>query len=157
MNLKQISQVTLVAGVLDILSAFVFAGLNGGTPLGVLAVVASGPFGPGIAASPLAPAIGLAVHFGIMTVMVAFFAWLAVRWPGPLAKLGPLLAGIGYGLLLYAVMYWIVLPLRWPAVHPQAELLPIAKALFAHIVCVGLPIAYLLAPRASAVQRPAEA
>jgi hypothetical protein len=157
MNLKRIALVTLVAGVLDILSAFFFASLNGGSPARVLAVVASGPFGAGIAASPLAPAIGLAVHFGIMVVMVAFFAWVTGHWSAPIIRLGPLLAGIGYGILLYVAMYWIVLPLRWPTVHPQLDLEQVAKALFAHIVCVGLPIAYLLVPREAAAARPAEA
>ena len=37
-------------------------------------------------------------------------------------------------------MYWIVLPLRWPAIFPQTAFIPVRNALFSHIVCVGLPI-----------------
>lgn len=136
----------LIAGVLDILSAFVFAGMNGASPGSVLAVIATGPFGAGIAPSPWAPAIGLTVHFAIMSVMVIVFALAARRFPEPMAKAGPLVAGFAYGVILYLVMYWVVLPLRWPEVHPQFEAMRIAKALFAHTICTGLPIALILLP-----------
>jgi hypothetical protein len=43
--LRPIVIATLVAGTLDILSAFVFAGVAGMGPLAVLRYVASGPFG----------------------------------------------------------------------------------------------------------------
>jgi hypothetical protein len=69
------------------------------------------------------------------------------RHPALLIRLGPVLIGTIYGLCLYAFMYWIVLPLRWPEVHPQTALAPVARAIFAHVVMVGLPIAFILWPR----------
>lgn len=150
---KRTAIATAVAGVLDILSAFVFAGMNGGTPARVLTGIASGPFGRAVLEQPWAPALGLAIHFAIMTAMVSVYALVAARQPRLLARTGPVLAGIGYGLALYLFMYWIVLPLRWPDIHPLTQFGQIAKAVFAHVVCVGLPIAFLAgpAPRAAMV------
>lgn len=151
MDVRRIAITTLVAGVLDIASAFVFAGMNGGTPARVLAGIASGPFGVGVTQAPWAPALGLAIHFAIMTAMVVFYAALAARQGELLARLGPLVAGIGYGLLLYLFMYWVVLPLRWPDLHPVVDADRIAKAVFAHVALVGLPIAFLVGPRRGAL------
>jgi hypothetical protein len=58
----------------------------------------------------------------------------------------PIAAGLGYGLLLWIVMYWIVKPLRWPEAPLPHTLYGIANALFSHCILVGLPIA-LIAPR----------
>jgi len=135
-----------IAGVLDISCAFVFAGMSGAAPTSVLAGIATGPFGAGIAQSPWAPAIGLAIHFAIMSVMVIAFALMAQRFPRAMERAGPLAAGFAYGVILYLVMYWIVLPLRWPEIHPQADVVRVAKALFAHTVCTGIPIALTLLP-----------
>ena len=148
MSAGRIAFAILVAGILDIASAFTFSAmLSGNTPSRVLAGIASGPFGADAAAAPWAPAAGLAIHFAIMAVMVAFFAFVASRFPGVLLRVGPVLTGIVYGLGLYAFMYWVVLPLRWPEVHPQMALAPVARAIFAHVVMVGLPIAFILWPR----------
>jgi hypothetical protein len=134
----------LVCGTLDLLSAFVFAGLKGLGPAQVLRVVASGPFGDALQARGVfGAAIGLTTHFAIMTVMVAVFAALAGWRPGLLAR--PLASGALYGLALYIVMYWLVLPLRWPANFPQTGLWQVGNALFSHIVCVGMPMALILA------------
>ena len=132
---------TLVCGTLDILSAFVFAGIRGTTPVQVLHSVASGPFGEGMRDMGLAgAAIGLLVHFAIMAVMVAVFVLAASRIATIRAR--PVLAGTGYGLLLYGVMYWIVMPLRWGN-FPRIAPWPIGTALFAHILCVGIPMALI--------------
>jgi hypothetical protein len=139
---RAILNAILVCGSLDIASAFVFAGLRGGGPLTVLHSVASGPFGQGVAAGGVATALlGLAVHFAIMAVMAAVFVTAVRRLPFVAAN--PLVAGIAYGLALYLLMYWIVLPLRWPASFPSVNPVGVASALFSHIVCVGIPMAYV--------------
>ena len=57
--LRPILIAAAVAGTLDILSAFVFAGMAGMTPGGVLTYVASGPFGDTVrSGGPLWAAIG---------------------------------------------------------------------------------------------------
>ena len=141
--LRPIVIATLVAGTLDILSAFVFAGIAGATPVGVLRYVASGPFGE--APTPTAgwAAIGLAVHFAIMAAMVTAYMAVAPRVPALLRH--PILAGLAYGVLLWIIMYWIVKPLRWPEAPLPSTLYGIANALFSHCICVGLPIALVTA------------
>lgn len=156
MDGRRIALTILVAGTLDILSAFIFAGLNGVAPTRILSGIASGPFGA-MQESAASGALGLAIHFAIMTAMVAAYALAAQRAPGPFRRVGPVAAGIGYGLALYVFMYWVVLPLRWPAVHPLIDAAQIAKAVFAHVVCVGLPIAFMIGPKAVAASRPVEA
>jgi hypothetical protein len=130
---------TAVAGTLDIAMAFLTSERS---PSQVLRSVASGPFGGAMSdGGSTAALLGLLVHFTIMAVMVVVFVVVSRRWPGLLARAW--LSGAIYGLLLYLVMYWIVLPWRWPSVFPVAEPVEVAMALFAHVVLVGIPIALI--------------
>jgi len=131
---------TAVAGTLDILSAFYFS--TKASPAQVLRYVATGPFGDGMADAGAGGALlGLFVHYAIMTVMVTAFVLASRRWPAITAL--PIVAGLVYGLILYGVMYWIVLPLRFPALFPITEPIRVAKALFSHLILVGIPIALI--------------
>jgi hypothetical protein len=51
-------------------------------------------------------------------------------------------AGLLYGVVLWIVMYWIVMPLRWDSYTAPSEPAAIARQLFAHCVLVGVPIAW---------------
>ena len=135
---------TLTSGSLDLLSAFVFGGMAGRTPLQVLQGVASGPF-PSLAKAGgwQAWATGLIVHFSIMSVMVLAFVLAASRLP--LLTRRPILCGALYGVGLYLFMYWIVLPMRFPARFPMLGWWNVGNALFSHVICVGIPIALVTA------------
>lgn len=141
--LKPILWGTAVAGTLDLLSAFVFAGMAGMPPAGVLQFVASGPFGDMPAATPEWALAGALVHYAIMACMVAAYVVIAPRFPFLLRH--PVLAGLAYGLLLWLIMYWIVRPLRWPDMPLPHTLKGISQQLFSHCILVGLPIALLTA------------
>lgn len=131
----------LVCGLLDIGFAAALTLANDGTVDGMLRSIASGPFGKAASGWGLPGAVlGLAVHFAIMAAMVTAFA-LLVRRTG-IGRLSPWISGIWYGGALYIVMYWIVLPLRWPSLHPSTDAATVAPALIAHIVLVGLPMAF---------------
>jgi hypothetical protein len=136
---------TAVAGTLDILSAFVFAGIDGISVTNVLRYVASGPFEDGAFHGDIWPAVGLLVHFGIMAIMVATYMIAARQLPWLLRS--PILAGLAYGVLLWLIMYWLVKPLRWPDAPLPHTAYDITNALFSHCLLVGLPIA-LIAQRA---------
>lgn len=128
--------------MLDIVYAALLSLIAGGTVGGMLRSVVSGPFGDDARTWGLAGAVvGLAVHFAIMAVMVLAYGRF-VR-TGRLAALSPWIAGTLYGLALYLLMYWIVLPLRFPTVHPVTAPADVAKALFAHIALVGIPMALI--------------
>ncbi len=132
---------TLLAGTLDILSAFVFAGVGGVQPLQVLMYIASGPFGDRAFRGEGWAAVGLLVHFAIMACMVGAYMGVAPRAPVLLSR--PVLAGTAYGALLWLIMSWVVRPLRWPEAPLPHTIYEIANQLFSHCVLVGLPIALI--------------
>jgi hypothetical protein len=130
-----------VSGTLDILSAFVFGGIKGVGPGKILRYVASGPFGGSMRDGGLtAAAVGLGVHYALMAIMVSLFFLIASRVD--FVRRQWLLSGPLYGILIYLVMYWIVVPTRFGTV-PKTDLWSVGNALFSHIVCVGLPMAYI--------------
>lgn len=139
--IRAIAFATFVAGSLDITMAAVDATMKGGKTGGMLRSVASGPFpGAGDWGAPGAAA-GLAVHFAIMAVMAAVFV-IAYKKVAAVRR-HPLLAGALYGLGLWLVMYGVVLPARFGAPFPSSNPLEIAKQLFAHVVLVGMAIAFI--------------
>jgi hypothetical protein len=136
----------LVCGVLDIAWAIGLTLLQQGDAGDTLRAVASGPFGSGVGAwGRLGAVAGLAVHFTIMAVMVAVYAAL-LRLPALRRAPWPVL-GLVYGAALYVVMYRIVLPLRWPTLHPLHGTSDIVLTLLPHLFCVGLPMAFVFRPR----------
>ena len=140
---------TLAGGTLDITYACVVSYFRGRTPTAVLQSVASGWQGAdayqGGAGSAL---LGLVTHYGIMTAMVATFGVVAMRVPVLIHK--PWLSGPVYGLALYAVMYGIVLPLRFPDVFPRLNGWITVSDIIVHMG-VGLIIALVF----SRTRRPA--
>ncbi|HEX5378543.1 MAG TPA: hypothetical protein VFW47_08200, partial [Phenylobacterium sp.] len=97
-----------------------------------------------------AAAFGLALHYSIMLVMVGVFVLSATRLPTLTRR--PVLWGLLYGLGLYLVMNWIVLPLRWPETFGAARPISVANQVFANLILVGLPISLITARR---LRRPA--
>lgn len=84
-----ILRATLVAGTLDILSAFVFAGIAGIGPVAVLNYVASGPFGDAALHGAGWAAVGLLTHYAIMACMVTAYMIAAARLPWSRQTLHP--------------------------------------------------------------------
>jgi uncharacterized membrane protein YagU involved in acid resistance len=143
---RTIAWATLVAGTLDILSAFVWSG----AVVAVLQTVASGPLGDAVAESPAGAPLGLAVHFAIMAVMVTVYVLAASRIP--VLNRYWWIAGPAYGVVLWLVMYWLVMPLRWESYQTPSEAVPIAKQLLSHCLLTGLPIAWITARSGPAVR-----
>lgn len=133
---------TLVAGTLDILYAVMLTLMAGREPAAMLRFVASGPFPPATEWGAAGSILGLIVHVALMAIMAAAFAVAARSWPALIER--PVLSGIAYGLATYVVMNWIVVPWRFDAPLPSSTK-AIASQLFAHIVLVGIPIAFIVA------------
>ena len=131
---------TLVCGTFDILLAMLLTLWRGREIGGMLRFVASGPFPKATDMGPSGAALGLVVHFTLMAVMVAVFVIAARQRPSLLDN--PLLWGLAYGLMTYVLMNLIVVPLRFPAAWPP-KALSIGTQLFAHIVLVGWPTAFI--------------
>lgn len=131
---------TAVAGTLDILFATILTLLKAGEPGGMLRLVASGPFPHATEWGTAGAVLGLAVHFALMALMAIGFVVMAKRWPTMLSR--PAISGIAYGLLTYVLMNLIVVPVRFDRPLPPPPI-AILSQLFAHIVLVGLPFAYI--------------
>ena len=140
--LKPIAIATAVSGTLDILFAMILTIAFGREIPNMLRFVASGPFPSATGMGTSGAILGLVVHFTLMAIMAAVYMAVARHRPNLLAK--PLLWGIIYGLATYFVMNWVVVPLRF---HPPLPPKPISigTQLFAHVVLVGIPMAYIAA------------
>lgn len=128
---------TLIVGMLDGVDALVFFGLRGAQPLRVFQAIASGLLGRQAFAGGLATAaLGLALHFFIAYVIVATFLFASRRIPGLVRA--PILSGLVYGLGVYFVMNYIVLPLS--AVATGSFSWPVfLNGVLIHMLGVGLP------------------
>ena len=131
----------LVVGVLDISSAFVIWWQRGvGTRRG-LQGIAAGLLGTKSYEGGLATAgLGLAIHFFVAFVVVSIF-YLASRKIRFLTK-RPFVSGVSFGIGVYMVMYWIVLPTAFPTFRHRLsnEILELAI----HICLIGLPTAFIV-------------
>ncbi|MFA5966638.1 MAG: hypothetical protein WC804_21695 [Sphingomonas sp.] len=138
---RGIAIATTLAGTFEILAAMLFDILAGGTPLGLLDGIAAAAW-PALDMGEIATAVGgLLIHFLITLVMVtAYFGAAALI---PQLNRHSRRSGVGYGLLLWIAMYWIVLPHRFPTMFPILDLREVGEQLFGHIALVGMPIAHV--------------
>ena len=140
--LRPIVIATAICGSLDIAFAMILTLFFGRHIGDMLRSVASGPFPAAVGMGSGGAILGLVVHFTLMAIMVAVFVLAARQLPALVER--PLLWGVAYGLVTYVVMNLIVVPLRFPAAFPP-KTLSIITQVFAHIVLVGLPTAYIAA------------
>ena len=132
----------LLCGAMDITAAFLTWAPKGISPAQVLQRIASGLIGSasfhgGWASS----ALGLAIHFFIAFTAAAVFYAASRKIPALLDH--PWLAGIGYALVVYGFMYWVVIPLD----HLRSKPVTLSATIIAivtHMVCVGLPISLVV-------------
>lgn len=130
----------IVAGALDLIYAFSFYGLRGVGPDRILQSIASGLLGrDAYAGGAWSAALGGALHFIMTIAMAAAFAVASLRFP--ILRDYALGWGAAYGLALFFVMNYIVVPLsaavpKGPPPSPAYEL-----GLTVHVLLVGVPIA----------------
>lgn len=134
----------LVVGVLDILDAITFFGLWGGmTPVRVLQSVAGGLYGRETFNGGAKTAVlGLCLHFLNATLIAAAFYVLCRIWP-TLTRYA-VSAGLAYGVFVYFVMTYIVVPHSAYGPRTRPILWPShVNGLVGHALLVGLPIALI--------------
>lgn len=139
--LRAILTTGLVVGVLDISSAFVIWWQRGVTIQRGLQGIAAGLLGAKSYEGGMATAgLGLALHFFVAFVVVSIF-YLANR-KIPFLTTHPLISGVFYGIGVYVVMYWFVLPTAFSTFRHRLsnELLAVAI----HICLIGLPTAFIM-------------
>lgn len=132
-----------IAGTLDLTYAIGFSAWRGVAPIRILQSVASGLLGaPAFEGGVATAALGLALHFGIALLWASIF-YLASRLISFLTR-HPVIAGLFYGLLIYAVMNLVVLPLSAFPRKVTFPLLVLVTGILVHMFCIGLPIALAL-------------
>lgn len=115
-------------------------------PARVFQSIASGLLGAAAYRGGLATVLaGVALHWLISVGAALVFAWTASRWRDLAAH--PAVAGIGLGVLAFAVMTALVVPLSASAFPPNRNPVLILVSLAVHILFFGLPIALVVARR----------
>ena len=130
-----------VVGVLDISSAFVIWWQRGVGARRGLQGIAAGLLGAKAFDGGWATAgVGIALHFFVAFVVALIF-YLASRKIDFLT-IHPVVSGVLYGIGVYIVMYWFVLPTAFPTFRHRVwnELLAVAI----HISLIGLPCALIV-------------
>ncbi|MCX6591114.1 MAG: hypothetical protein NTZ56_06290 [Acidobacteria bacterium] len=129
------------AGTLDILFAIGYWAVKAHVPAQrILQSVAAGLLGKASFSGGWGTALlGLALHFFIATCMAFAYCLVAQRWGG-LQKY-PLPYGAVYGLALYLVMNYVVIPLSAAGSSSSPDLLWISLGVLVHMLFIGVPIA----------------
>jgi hypothetical protein len=138
---KTLVATALLVGTLDITYAIVFSYFRSGTsPQRLLQSVAFGWFGrDAYTGGATTAAAGLGFHFFIaFTITAIFFAaasgmrWLVAR---------PFVSGPLYGIGVYAVMNYVVIPLSRIGPRPLPPASVLISGLLVHMFLIGTPIA----------------
>jgi hypothetical protein len=142
----------LLAGTLDISYAIAFSYLRSGVPPArVLKFVASGALGKdALQGGAGTAAAGLGFHYLIAFLFTAFFFGAAALVPKLLER--PVLTGAAYGIGIYVVMNYVVVPLSRIGPRPTPAPIVWTTGVLVHMFLIGVPIA--LAARRDFVPRP---
>ena len=139
--LQAITICVVVAGTLDISEALIFYWIRGTSPLLLLQVIASGVLGPPALHGGVPVALaGLGIHYLITSIWVTLFFLVSARFP--LICRYPAASGTLYGLVIYVVMNFVVLPRSRFIGHHSFRIPVFPNAVLALVFCMGLPIAY---------------
>jgi hypothetical protein len=130
----------LVAGTLDITYAWAFWALKAGVSAQrIFQSVAAGLLGEAsFEGGAATAALGLGLHYFIATTMSFVYYLVASRFA--LLHRRPVLCGAGYGLLLYGIMNYMVVPLS-AAGGGSKDPLWVSLSILVHMFLIGVPIA----------------
>ena len=132
----------VVGATCDIVYAILYYGWKGVSAERILQTVASGLLGkPAYDGGWPVAALGLACHYAIVSVAAALFWAVARRWAW--LRHEPVTAGLLYGVGIYGVMNFVVLPLSAYPYPLRFPLLTTATGLLVHMVGVGLSISLI--------------
>jgi hypothetical protein len=136
-----------IAGLLDAIYATVLWGvILGSNPAAVWQGVAAGLLGKAsFDGGNATAALGLLCHFFIAFVMALVYVRASRRLPVLVTR--PLLMGVLYGVVLYVVMNFVVVPLSAIGFRPPT-LTGVIRAFPPHVLLVGPVISWVAARRA---------
>lgn len=129
----------LVVGGLDGLDALIFFGLRGVAPGRIFQSIASGLLGRGAFQGGLSTiTLGVALHFLIALIIVIVYYLVSRRFR--MLTDYPVWCGVAYGIVVYAVMNLVVIPLS-AAARGSPSLPVVLNGLAIHALGVGVPAA----------------
>lgn len=132
----------LTVGAFDAVAAIVHAyGFRGTTPGQVFRYVASGALGPAAREGGTGTAlVGLGFHFAIAVgwTSLFFLLWPRIREVAP----RPFLAGSAYGVFIWLMMNFAVIPMSRIGPIPIRPTAPTVAMVLIHMFVIGLPIAH---------------
>ena len=136
-------RIGLIAGTLDISENIVFNAFRHITPAMVFQYIASGLTGTwAFQAGAASIALGVAIHYTIALVWTAVFYLASLRMSVLVRR--PVVCGLAYGAVVYAVMNFVVLPLtRVPHAHAAMTVASRVSGVLALLFCIGLTVALL--------------
>lgn len=130
----------IVVGSLDITYAILFWSFRGVTPTRVFQSVAAGALGRDSFNLGMKSALlGAALHYFIAFSIVIVY-YIASKWL-PLLTEHAVICGIVYGILVYIVMNYVVIPLSNAARPKTFNLLWVSCSVIVHMFLIGLPAA----------------
>jgi hypothetical protein len=134
----------LAIGILDICDAMIFFGLwLGISPLGIWRSVAGGVLGRQAAAAGgfKIALLGLALHFVNATLIAtAYYIVVSIL---PVLNKYAVAAGLIYGVVVYFIMTFVVVPLSAIGPRPFPAWPSLINGLVGHALLVGLPVALI--------------
>jgi hypothetical protein len=145
-SLWTIFWIGLVAGTLDITENIVFNAFRGITPWRIFQFIASGLLGMhSFRMGWVSVGLGVVIHYAIALAWTAIFYIAVTIFNFSALIRRPILSGLVYGVVVYVVMNFIVLPLS-AVPHPPAAVTFFSRinAVLALMFCIGLPIALLM-------------
>jgi hypothetical protein len=127
------------AGLFDAAYFFSKAFLNGQPPLKPLHSIAAFWLGNAAFSNGASSAVlGVFTHFGLATIMAGGYAMIALAFS--FVRKRPFLFGSAYGVVLYFMMYYGIMAIRWPTLFPRFTGWNTMLTIFVHII-FGLIIA----------------
>src|SRR5687768_16391289 len=131
----------LIAGTLDIAYAITFSALRGTPPERLLQFVASGLLGQAsFDGGTATAALGLLLHYLMMLLIAAIFYVLSRKLTFTLRR--PFVWGAVYGVLVYLVMNWVVIPLSAVPGTRRYAAIAVVTGVLVHMFFIGGPIAW---------------
>ena len=138
---KAIVSAWLLAGTLDITAAIIQTYIMGGKPVMMFRYIARGLVGGSAGLYDIMPVMGLILHYLIAFIFTIIFFYLCPRIS--ILRKDKIVAGLLYGVFVWFVMNWIIVPLSFIR-HFPSRIGPALLAMVILMVCIGLPISIII-------------
>ncbi|HEY6413653.1 MAG TPA: hypothetical protein VIX42_08195 [Edaphobacter sp.] len=136
-----IAGAALLIGTLDLIDAFVFFGYLGVPAIRVPQSIATGFLGQlAYHDGMISATFGLILHYLIAFAVVGTYIYVSGELP---FYHRPILSGAIYGVAVYCVMNYIVIPISNFYPQPHFAVRPFINGIIGHIVLIGIPLGFI--------------